>query len=363
MDKNLKAFVLMPFDPEFDSIYKELIKPALEDSGYEVERADSLLDQQNIMCDVVRGIANADLVVADLTALNPNVLYELGLCHGLGIPTILLTQSMDEVPFDLRPYKIQIYSTRFDEVHRLKEAIKRIGEKHKNREIAFGSPITDFLPPEGHALTVRTTGVPTKEPEEMAAEEAEGEKGFLDFILEGTEAAEELSRVILEITKETENIAGKMSDHAARMQVLTKNRGPGTAAQAHEIASIVAVDITAYSERIEENLPRLGDSTDTLTESYFGYITWIEPKSQEDKKQVTGLRQNIARLLEGTKTSLEGLRLFLSTVAGLRGISREINRASRRLSGTLDSVIVIFEKIEAFCVRTLPLIDEKVGNK
>ena len=40
------------------------------------------------------GIDTADLLIADLTDLNPNVFYELGIAHGLGIPTVLLTQSI-----------------------------------------------------------------------------------------------------------------------------------------------------------------------------------------------------------------------------------------------------------------------------
>lgn len=121
MKDNPKAFVIMPFPSEFTAIYEQLVKLALEEVGYDVTRADSFLDQQNILRDIVRGIGTADLIVADLTTLNPNVLYELGLCHGLRIPTILLAQSMDEVPFDLRGYRIQIYSTHFDEVTETKK--------------------------------------------------------------------------------------------------------------------------------------------------------------------------------------------------------------------------------------------------
>src|SRR5207248_8991106 len=108
-----KAFVLMPFDAEFNTIYEELIAPALEEAGYLVQRADSFLDQQNILMDVVRGIDQATLVVAELTSLNPNVLYELGVAHGLKKPTVLLAQDIAEVPFDLRSYRIISYSTRF----------------------------------------------------------------------------------------------------------------------------------------------------------------------------------------------------------------------------------------------------------
>ena len=79
MQQKPRAFVIMPFDPEFDSVYEELIKPPLENAGYHVTRADSLFNQQNILRDIIRGIASASLVVADLTTQNANVLYELGL--------------------------------------------------------------------------------------------------------------------------------------------------------------------------------------------------------------------------------------------------------------------------------------------
>lgn len=242
MNKNPKAFVLMPFDPEFSSIYEGLIKLALEDAGYDVARADSFLDQQNILRDIIRGIATAHLIVADLTTLNPNVLYELGLCHGLRIPTILLAQSMEEVLFDLRSYRIQLYSTRFDKVHRLKQALKEVAERHKLQEIMFGSPVTDFLP-EGYASIRNVPEISAEQPAEKVPEEVEEKKGFLDFILKGTQAAEEMTHMMSVISEETVSISRKIEEHAARIQALAKKPGPGTAAQAHKIASIAARDM------------------------------------------------------------------------------------------------------------------------
>ncbi len=359
MDKNLKAFVIMPFDAEFDSIYEELIMPALEDAGYDISRADNILDQQNILCDIVRGIANADLVIADLTSLNSNVLYELGLCHGLRIPTILLTQSMEEVPFDLRPYRIQIYSTRFDEARNLKQALQQIADKHRKREIAFGSPITDFLSPGHQVLMVKDTHIPTKQLTEGAEEDAE-ERGFLDFLVEGNEAAEELTHSLIEITEETKNVAVRITGHTARLQDLTKRQSPQIAAEARKIAVMVAVDITDYSVSIEKNLPRLSNSTDVITDSFFSYITKIEPESKEGRERIAELRQSLSVLLEGTKSALQNMRSFRDNVVALKGFSREMNRSSRRLAGTLDKVIGTLEQIEAFCARTMPLIDEKL---
>lgn len=105
------AFVALPFEPEFGKIYEEVIKPACEDVGYDVNKADSIESHRNILEDIVKGIANTDLLIADLTTSNPNVFYELGIANGIGIPTILITQDLEEVPFDLRAYKIIEYST------------------------------------------------------------------------------------------------------------------------------------------------------------------------------------------------------------------------------------------------------------
>lgn len=50
----------MPFDKEFDAVFKNLIRPTLEEIGYDVKRADSDLNQENTLKDIMRGIAGAD---------------------------------------------------------------------------------------------------------------------------------------------------------------------------------------------------------------------------------------------------------------------------------------------------------------
>jgi len=146
-----RAFVLMPFDEEFDKTFHDLITPALEQAGYEVQRADSIDDQQNILKDVVRGIAEADLVVADLTSANPNVFYELGISHAMRKPTVLLTQSIEDVPFDLKSYRMIRYSLRFDKARQMSEKLTDVAHKAITGNIGFGNPVMDFLRPPAKA--------------------------------------------------------------------------------------------------------------------------------------------------------------------------------------------------------------------
>jgi len=49
-----RAFVLMPFAPEFDDIYEYLIHGPLTGAGFEVMRADDIRNQRNILHDICR---------------------------------------------------------------------------------------------------------------------------------------------------------------------------------------------------------------------------------------------------------------------------------------------------------------------
>ena len=85
-------------------IFENLIKPAVEKSGfnYECSRADLVIG--NIIKNILDRLNKSDVVIADLTDRNPNVFYELGVRHALRNATILISQNIDDIPFDLRQF-------------------------------------------------------------------------------------------------------------------------------------------------------------------------------------------------------------------------------------------------------------------
>ena len=102
----MHAFVAMPFGLkegiDFNRIYSELIRPALEDAGFETFRADEERRAGEIRKDMFQELLLADLVVVDLSIDNPNVWYELGVRHALrarGVVQILCHR--DRLPFDV----------------------------------------------------------------------------------------------------------------------------------------------------------------------------------------------------------------------------------------------------------------------
>lgn len=101
-----KCFIIMPFGGWFDKYYLEIYKPAIEEAGFSANRADDLYRPGNIVNDIWSYTKNADVILADLTNKNPNVFYELGLAHAITKPAVLITASMEDVPFDLRSLRV-----------------------------------------------------------------------------------------------------------------------------------------------------------------------------------------------------------------------------------------------------------------
>ena len=106
------CFVLMPYQPNFEDYYENIIKRAVTEAGLTPLRAKDVYGTQPIAKDIWDQIWQARLVIADVTSRNANVNYELGLCHALSIPTIIITQSMDDVPFDYKHNRCVEYETR-----------------------------------------------------------------------------------------------------------------------------------------------------------------------------------------------------------------------------------------------------------
>lgn len=100
--------VMMPFSAEFAPVW-ETLKATASAGGWVCQRADDIWDDSVLVNDVVALIARSKVVICDLTGRNANVFYEAGIAHTLGREVVLITQSADDVPFDLRHHRYVKY--------------------------------------------------------------------------------------------------------------------------------------------------------------------------------------------------------------------------------------------------------------
>jgi len=120
MDHRAVCFVIMPFgrkaDPsgrivDFDRIYAAVIAPAVEAAGLAVVRADEEKGAGFIHKLMYERILLSDFAIADLTILNANVYYELGIRHAARPETTVLTMALGSpLPFDVGPLRALPYA-------------------------------------------------------------------------------------------------------------------------------------------------------------------------------------------------------------------------------------------------------------
>ncbi len=114
--------VMMPFAAEFDPVYAA-IQHAVTSLGLHPTRADNFWEHHYVIQDIVNLIARARVVICDLSTRNPNVFYEAGIAHALGKEVILIAQSQDDIPFDLRHIRYIKYLNNALGLSALSEAI------------------------------------------------------------------------------------------------------------------------------------------------------------------------------------------------------------------------------------------------
>jgi len=131
-EKKLKCFVIMPISDQdgyekghFTRVYEYLIKPACESAGFVPERADDDVKTNYIVLDIINKILEADIVLCDLSAKNPNVLYELGIRQAFNKKTLLVKDNKTSRIFDIQGLRTIDYdeSLRVDSVKKDKLAL------------------------------------------------------------------------------------------------------------------------------------------------------------------------------------------------------------------------------------------------
>lgn len=103
------VFVAMPFAEEYADRFHYGIQGAANAAGYLCERADLASFTGDVVAWVKDRIGSAALVVADLTAANPNVYLEVGYAWGRGVNTVLVVAQGDELKFDVRTQRCLVF--------------------------------------------------------------------------------------------------------------------------------------------------------------------------------------------------------------------------------------------------------------
>lgn len=101
---------LMPEEERSGRVLDAAVLPAMQKNGLNAKGAAIAFDSGASLCEVARVVQSAEVIVADVTGWNADLVYVLGVCHGLGRCPILIAAGVMELPFNLMALRSIEYS-------------------------------------------------------------------------------------------------------------------------------------------------------------------------------------------------------------------------------------------------------------
>jgi hypothetical protein len=230
------CFVVMPIGkagtPEhahFRAVFTQM-KPTIERAGYAAIRADDIQKSGAITRDIVSRLAESDLVIADLTDLNPNVFYELGVRHALrGVGTVMIIDERrsTDIPFDLGSYRVIKYSGDLTGIESLNTALAAFLTDPTDSETSRDNPVHDWfpiLPPNVLESASQSSAAPLRRTiKDLQARVAQYEKAFGPLLPQRSQDDSPLSLVMSALADAEDGLVPSKVLEDARMAFEDRN--------------------------------------------------------------------------------------------------------------------------------------------
>lgn len=347
MEENRRptVFVITPFGEDFLALFREFQNKFGED--YIFINAGDLDNQQNVLKDIVEGIATSDVIIADLTGLNANVFYELGLAHAMNKKVIIITQAIDDLPFDIRSYRANQYSLLFHKLPLLMVEIKKLLDGAIDGSIKFGNPVSDYAP------TVSDNRINDERSEEsqtnlveIVDDENEG-KGFLDYITEISDNSLKMQETLTIMATETSDIGKSISAATDDIDRVSFQSGKADPVYVRNVCRKLANPIGEYAENIKSHVETVSDCWNNIENDYLGLL---ENQHIRTKENITNLQESEDSLV-GLQTTIhesdESVEQFISSLKRSTGMERRLTRAITSTINELEAYLTLTSTISS----------------
>lgn len=310
-------------------IFEEVIQPACESFGIKPIRADKMTKAGEIPEQIVRLLATADLVIADLTGANPNVMYELGLRHATGLPAIQLGEH-GRLPFDIAAIRtIQFARTETGLVQ----------ARHQLQEMIATGVEEGFDPVTASRVLNSLRGAPAGEATtEVVARVVEDETpGFLELIAEMEDAYPRVTGRLEEIGGVIQQMGTVASAGSEEFQAEQKGRTSSAKTRLLIVRKFAesldrpAAELENLAADYEQELARVDRGI-----SYLLDRLEVEPQLLSE---APGFPDSISRLASSAREALDSVEGLGSIIVNLGSADRILRTRTSRIATALNRVV------------------------
>lgn len=333
-------------------ILEKVIEPACRAVGLRAIRADDITVPGEINDQVIRKLRDSDVVIADLTDANPNVMYELGLRHSIAAVTIPIAERRDDgLPFDVRMTRTVLFKRT---PHGLVEARERLESMLRtalddgewDHVAATRIWLQDDAPGEDY-IDGNDQGMPDVDDEPP---------GTVDLLYEMEEAQPRFIQAVEELGEVIREIGQVNSDSTERVKE-SDARGGGAKGR-------MAV-LTEYTRSLDPLVVRADTLSRTIESEHASVergvelmLSRLETREEDpDSEAAVGVLQALRSL--GEASAVDPTKAMRDALDGIENLSRIVRPKVRLLRFSLDRVIEVFEAIREWGHRARELLPDE----
>ncbi|MFI9024902.1 hypothetical protein [Streptomyces sp. NPDC053560] len=309
-------------------IFEQVIAPACERHGITAVRADGIAHAGDINEQICRHVVESDLVIADVSGGNPNVMYELGLRHITGRPTIHVGE-YGQLPFDIASIRTIRYQ----------RARSHLANARKEIENALEVGLRDGFEPLTPARVLRGLQPADRSSPSAEGGDAEGESspGLLDDFAAIEDGLDEMTADMEAITKTVETIGALTEESNTEMLELTHANTPISArlaavARYAQSISVPAGELSTVAGTFAERMATL----DSGVRAALGLIE-VTPPDERGEEAEEFLGQLMA-MDESAQEGLEQLSIFGASAADMVRVSRHLRKPVKDISAAVKQM-------------------------
>ncbi|WP_329110714.1 hypothetical protein OG724_18405 [[Kitasatospora] papulosa] len=323
-------------------VFEDVILAACQKLEITPVRADQIAVAGEITEQVFRHIYEDDVVIADVSGGNPNVMYELGLRHTTGKLTIQIGE-FGQLPFDVSAIRTIQFS----------RSPRGMIDARKELEKALQAGIIEGQDPLTatrvlHEVQSAPAGVVTPSP--AASKELESDDdapGFLDSVSEiesqmnaMTEDANSIAETIETIGIVTES-AGSAMEKAAQSGSNNSSRLTLVAKYATEIKDPV--------DKLERHANGFAQRMEEIGDNVVNILKYIEQSSPEERPEdYEDFLDSLISMAESSREGMEGLNSFGTAAQGLGSLSRQLRGPGKKIANAVNSMRTAMASVDTW---------------
>jgi hypothetical protein len=321
-------------------IYDEIIRAACREHGLLPLRADAIADTGEITDQIHRRLHEDDIVIADVSGGNPNVMYELGFRIGRGKPVILIGES-GALPFDIAQLRTIRFRRTESSLHEARDQLSRVlheGVTRGFRTVAYANATA-----------------PHQDAVDEADEEDNDAPGIVDRLVQAEEQMESVLMDIEAMSEAVMRIAEAAQESTPEMNAANEANASASARLAivRKFSLAVAEPAAAFRASSEAFAKRMAD-IEAGIQAAFDLVQ--DRDAAEHDEDVEGFLHQIIEMAESTRSGTAQITEFGLSMKTVVGYSRLLRAPGRDIAVAVRAIHSVATRIESLEARARALL-------